>query len=218
MKERPILMSAPMVRAILAGAKTQTRRAMKQQPPEDHARLIVEHIYPTVIDRYGDEQPGAEVFGVTTEDGEWCLRCPYGAPGDRLWVRETWAWSGDAAVPEQWRVHDGEVWFRADPERSSPAIRWRPSIHMPRWASRITLEVTGVRVERLQDISTEDCASEGCQCSRGYWTREEAALATDVGRAILRGDYRIVWEQINGPGSWDSNPWVWCVSFRRLTT
>ena len=145
MKERPIIFSGSMVRAILDGRKTQTRRAVKvekgfaitnPEPPP--------HFYP----------------------------CPYGQPGDRLWVRET----------------------------------WKPSIHMPRWDSRLTLEIVSVRVERLQDISKEDAESEGVAIIE----------SVDHGKQSARGQFAIVWESINGHGSWALNPWVWVIEFKKL--
>ena len=181
MTARPILFSGPMVRALLAGTKTQTRRVAKPQP-----------------------------FWVNPGDGQPnpMPKCPYGVPGDTLWLRETWFQSEDSSM-----VH-----YRAD--NDDPYVtRWRPSIHMPRWASRITLEVTGVRVERLCAISEADAAAEGVtQCGDGGWHAE------DTGRDgsspcwdTASGSYRLLWESINGPGSWAANPWVWVVSFRRVT-
>lgn len=167
-RERPILFSSPMVRALIAGTKTQTRRVVK---------------------------------------GEWIV-CPYGGPGDRLWVRESHWWFKDEHDPVTGyyppKLTAEDVEYRADGER--PGRSWRPSIHMPRWASRITLEITGVRVERLQDISAEDCIAEGMQSRM----REHDAVCD------LRDQYRDLWEHINGPGSWDANPWVWVLEFRRL--
>jgi hypothetical protein len=193
MKKRPIIFGPPMVRAILAGAKTQTRRALKQV----HVRSAA--------------MPEPEWRSVHT-------LCPYGQPGDRLWVREAWAWSGDGAIPAFDRVRKGEVWFRADPERTSPGIRWRPSIHMPRWASRITLEVTAIRVERLQDISEADALAEGInpKWEPGCSGRLMDAFGGFSFRPAASA-YAELWEQINGPGAWDANPWVWVVEFKRVT-
>lgn len=189
MKERPILFSAPMVRAILDGTKTQTRRVVK--------------------DRHIDAAPPACFFQWLRE------RCTYGKPGDRLWVRETWQAFFDDEVPAD-RPRGPRhtmgiparpdrksfVFYRADGpgpvHRDGYAARWMPSIHMPRKYSRITLEVTGVRVERLQDISHADAMAEG--------------MALDD--AIY--DYSRLWEQINGTGSWDANPWVWVIEFQRV--
>lgn len=197
MKARPILFSGPMVRAILEGRKTQTRRVVKRQ---------------------GDMEfdPADPYFGpywlayATDADGEDAkVRCPYGVPGNRLWVRETYAWSGDSSIPEADRIASGEVWYRADGERGG-GIRWRPSIFMPRWASRILLEITGVRVERLLEISEADAQAEGIDL-KGFRSQTEGIAGREH-----RIHYRDLWESINGAGSWDANPWVWVVSFRRV--
>lgn len=187
MKERPILFSAPMVRAILEGRKTQTRR-------------IVKNVYRNncvTIKKPTKKRCGIEKHVLDASD-----LCPYGQRGDRLWVRETFAYTGI----------DGKViFYRAT---DSGSLNWRPSIHMPRRASRITLKITDVRVERLQDISGQDCAAEGVQF-RGI----------DDGPSIERGVgmwketkacYRQLWESINGVGSWDMNPWVWVISFEKV--
>ena len=223
MTDRPILFSAPMVRAILDGTKTQTRRIVKPQP-RDEWRPVVSHYYPTIIDRHGDEAPGQEVYGASDEvEGR---KCPYGQPGDRLWVRETWAahWMYNDVPPSAAQSERCDLrrtdnrWFAADGnggpsqhglEPDGLRGRWRPSIHMPRWASRITLEVTGVRVERLQDISEVDAQAEGCalECM--------TPTGDDSGSAIYGpGGYLALWEAINGAGAWDQNPWVWVVEFK----
>ena len=180
MKERPIIFSAPMVRAILSGAKTQTRRVVKPH----HMAMV-----------------GAEQFPILA-------LCPFGRPGDRLWVREQFA----CVRTQEMRY----VEYKADRSLSdfegydNPAGgRWRPSIHMPRWASRITLEVTGVRVERVQDISGMDAKREGVSVPAHI---PEDGADLDYAR---RG-FRRLWEEIHGPGSWDANPWVWAVKFKRL--
>lgn len=212
MKTRPILMSAPMVRAILAGTKTQTRRVVKPVPS-----TLVDGFYLP----FKDEPNNWHGFG-----GDliyWYGSCPYGQPGDRLWVRETWmpdppcdgtwgytAWAGSrigqiAAVPERFQ-HPAFCNYRASWLHGTDGLRWTPGIHMPRWASRITLEVTGVRVERLQDISEKDAWAEGCE---GY---DDDVTGGKSGYS----EFHDLWEQINGPESWAANPWVWCVSFRRL--
>ena len=217
MKERPILFSAPMVRALLAGTKSQTRRIVKPRPSEDICLPINAGLYhPTCVDRHGEEYPGTEVFGAWSDCGAWVVKCPYGQPGDRLWVRESFQplfaegfehgdgltdWGTGAGYAIRYVATDGATeWIDGDDEITS---RCKPSIHMPRWASRLTLEITGVRVERLQSISQEDAVAEG---------------VTDwmVGPTSPRDDYRGLWESINGPGSWELNPWVWVVSFRRL--
>lgn len=192
MSERPILFSAPMVRAILAGTKTQTRRVLKQAVGPSLS-VGIDDDAPGVAELswlYGDG-PGHEVHESVKR-----VPCPYGTPGDRLWVREAWA-------PHPDFPGTARAVFRADPECAHDVDRWRPSIHMPRAVSRITLEITGVRVERLQDISRGDAMAEGCpfpNMAQGDDPREW---------------YRDLWDQINGAGAWDANPWVWCVSFKR---
>lgn len=208
MSERPILFSAPMVRAILGGRKTQTRRIVKPQPPADCAPIRVGEFHPTVIDRWGDEAPGASIFGAYDLDGEWGVRCPYGQPGDLLWVREAWARDDeDGCVMYRADVGkggDADDWERGRVE-GAPRYRWRPSIHMPRWASRITLEIVAVRVERLNDISEADAEAEG-------------AGIPLVGHDddFCRWEFRALWESINDPGSWPANSWVWVIEFKRL--
>lgn len=202
MKERPILFNAPMVRALLAGTKTQTRRICKPQPYGNGFmvghELVCHNDYlpPSVM--LMDVGKGKNQY--TTSDAEgWESDCPYGAPGDSLWVRETFARYNIEAHRHDWA-------YAATPAADWPKDgRWRPSIHMPRAASRITLEVTGVRVERLQKISEADALAEGA--------RLHTDKDPDYGYA---GWYRALWESINGPESWAANPWVWVVEFKRL--
>lgn len=195
MKERPILFSAPMVRAILSGTKTQTRRAVKLTA-NGHVK-----------------EPGGHRRWHPADPDAW-LACPYSQPGDRLWVRETFRRDLD-------RLHSRKlIEYAADDEVRDagpsaafdfPDIGWRPSIHMPRWASRITLEITGVRVERLQDLSEADAQAEGCSLECMTPTGD------DSGSAIYGpGGYLALWESINGAGSWAVNPWVWVVDFKRI--
>lgn len=190
MKERPILFSAPMVRAILEGRKTQTRRILKPQPTWHNTNL------PTMIGN-------TAVFGVISDNYPQCdWKCPYGQPGDRLWVKETHLCTAA-----------DEVHFRADgnfPEGAAKMLGgWRPSIFMFRRFSRILLEITAVRVERLQDISDEDALAEGVH--RMDWEYENGECCETA-----RDAYAMLWDHINGAGSWDANPWVWCVSFKRI--
>ena len=239
MKERPILFSAPMVRAILAGTKTQTRRVVKGAP-EDWSPVQPQVYAPTIVDRHGFEQPGPDAFGAGDAQGQHWIRCPYGQPGDLLWVRETWGYRCSSST-QQSGLFMNTVGYRADDARQTfgpmpmdgvglPQQRdrapdeahekweaylnrywrqWRPSIHMPRWASRITLEVTDVKVERLQDISEADAIAEGTPGGHG-------AIPGYTYNATPTEHYKLLWESINGPGSWEANPWVWCVSFRRV--
>ena len=178
--ERPILFSAPMVRAILAGTKTQTRRTVKitHRTPGLAACLL------PVDPAWVRPKVAAEL-------------CPYGAPGDRLWVRETFG----TRIVNDWPNPVGPIIYRADGNWEHNPGRWHPSIHMARRWSRITLEITSIRVERLQEISEADCRAEG--------------LGDSVDRA--HHWYRVLWDQINGPGSWDASPWVWVIEFKRVT-
>jgi hypothetical protein len=217
-KERPILMSGPMVKAILEERKTQTRRVIKHQPPKEAGLGLTVNTYsePDYYQALFFRGPTVESTGM----GE-PVKCPYGKPGDRLWVRETFSYVTKAKSEVYDKVRpDGcpvEMYHQADWQHDFdfPA-NWTPSIFMPRWASRITLEVTNVRVERLQDITEADAIAEG------VYTNEQAieklGLPPDTklsGSCVDK--YRIVWESINGKKyPWASNPWVWCISFRRI--
>lgn len=201
MSEKPILFSAPMVRAILDGRKTQTRR-----------------ILTTDTDHTCDELAAK-------------LRCPYGAPGDRLWVREAFGLAPachdpEPGDPDDWHVihratcepHFEQPWRDEDGNEHRPP--WKPSIFMPRWASRITLEVTGVRVERLQDITEEDARAEGVNPSDAAVVFEDAGNGLNQRQDMAntaRGAFACLWDSINGKRApWASNPWLWVVSFRRV--
>jgi hypothetical protein len=195
MKARPILFNGPMIRALLAGSKTQTRRVVKPQPNSGPNGEMV---------CLGGEEWGL-LDGILS--GDW--RCPYGRPGDLLWCRETWA-----------HVHGitqrPAAIYRSDPmyDGCKPGDfpwQWRPSIHMPRWASRITLEITDVAVDQVQEISGIDARREGVSVPAHiphdgadlYWARRE---------------FRSLWDSINAARGfgWDANPWVWCLSFRLI--
>ena len=195
MKERPILFSAPMVRALLAGTKTQTRRIFKPERMTWDANGR----YTTHAMRGGELSiTGSGPF----KPSSWLHYCPYGQPGDRLWVRETFARIDGQTRP--WIETDYKATYtHGDRLGDTLGIkkRWTPSIHMPRHASRITLEVTGVRVERLQDISEADAIAEGVYT-------DPACPAYDA--------YTQLWDEINGLGSWEANPWVWVVGFHRI--
>lgn len=197
MQLRPILFSAPMVRAILDGRKTQTRRVVKPQP------VYKDGLGLDWFNRKG-EWIGFTGQAVSHGYSTDAYRCPYGQPGDRLWVRETWAVRGLAwgMKPSQAaKIASPAAWRYAADDTTGWQHGWKPSIHMPRAASRITLEITGVRVERLQEIKTGDCWAEGIPAS------------PDVNPWHEYGD---LWESINGPGSWNANPWVWVVEFKRV--
>lgn len=191
MRERPILFSAPMVSAILDDRKTKTRRAVRG--------IALDWLAPGMFTPEFVADPGNHL-------------CPYGVPGDRLWVRETlkrapnlWTYAADGALVD---------W----PARHALAGKTRDtivSIHMPREASRITLQITDVRVERLNDISEADALAEGLQwIVPGKWAVDHLLpIIGDDPRQV----YRELWEHINGPGSWDANPWVWAITFERVS-
>lgn len=213
MKERPILFQGPLVRAILEDRKTQTRRTLNPQPTDD-----------------------------TTGSGSWfwkkqaiCshrwpegLISPYGVPGDHLWVREAWQ-----PVHDDFSIRytaDGETryagaaqanWFADDYKKEKMRERGRPSIHMPRWASRLTLAIEEVRVQRLQDITEEDAKAEGAELKilKTDLTPEEIALIDWPlwePEKPYKSYFSLLWESINGFGSWKDNPWVWAITFKRL--
>lgn len=224
MKERPILFSPPMVRAILEDRKTQTRRAVRKQFAPDAEPAEVPATSPEGWQISGHSGLWWDDAGACFDDA---IRCPYGQPGDRLWVRETW----------QGPLVDDFESYLADPDKfkkpefceyaadGGPAPefvtlddeleqRWRPSIHMPRWASRILLEVVSLRVERLADISKDDAMAEGIvlQPDGGFGLAD----STHYNFSDPTDSYCSLWESINGDGSWLLNPWVWVVEFKRL--
>lgn len=200
MKERPIIFSAPMVRGILDDRKTQTRRIAK------------------VTSDGCKEGSITPLAGFVPRSIEHHISyCPYGKPGDRLWVRETFCYHDDLAI----------YLYKADCDSS---VRWKPSIHMPRSASRILLEITCVRVERLQDISEDDAIAEGLKAitkdgrtikygipdSDGYPGNDNHGWHWCDWNVSPVVAYKRLWESINGHGSWDLNPWVWVVEFKLL--
>ena len=202
MKEKPILFSGPMIRAILANTKTQMRRIFKP----DRMTWDANGRYTTYAMRGGELSiTGSGPF----KPSSWLHYCPYGQPGgDRLYVRETWAAPhAYDHLPPRLIPQDARIHYAATEDRGG--LLWRPSIHMPRHASRITLEVTGVRVERLQDIDLADALAEGIS--------DTGALILDSAGNEQGGpiaEYAVLWDQINGDGSWESNPWVWVVEFK----
>ena len=205
MSYHPILFSALMVRAILDGSKTMTRRVMKIQPP-DASYQLAQCMSTTGRKRDEGRLHWLKCEGVRVIDGAGAyFDCPYGHPGDRLWVRETF-------VPHLCFGLDEEIiHYRADSESCSidgtTLKRWKPSIFMPRWASRITLEVVSVRVERVQDITHEDAIREGC---KPHPLQDSQTV---------NGDFETLWDSINAKRGlgWSQNPWVWVVEFRRIT-
>lgn len=231
MKERPILFSAPMVRAILEGRKTQTRRAIRKQFAPDAEPAEVASTSPEGWQISGHSGLWWDDAGACIDDA---IRCPYGQPGDRLWVRETWQGpllgtagdykafnaGGQKAIqkPECCVYRATDTLNAVDDDGKE--LGWRPSIHMPRWASRILLEIVSVRVERLQDISEADAIAEGIERVGEGWQRFHCDPDAPVGQPFTMNPvlaYRGLWESINGPSSWDANPWVWIVEFKRVT-
>lgn len=198
MKTRPIPFSGPMVRAVLDGSKTQTRRIVKpwQAPSTPN----------------GKPRPVPADLAYLSDFTCYRTTCPYGAPGDQLWVREAWRTDPrfDHLPPSKIR-RDAPVQYEAGPYPDVLGGRLRPGMFMPRWAPRITLEVTGVRVERLQACSEGDALAEGITLEGGMFRN-----GSDVEFDTARDAYAALWESINGPGSWDANPWVWVVEFRRV--
>lgn len=229
MKERPILFSASMVRALLDGSKTQTRRT-----------ITVPH-----RGAFALRDDGSGWWPYQSDDGEsvlcndgneYPMSCPHGAPGDRLWARETWrlwesgSWCGSEpldpdVVTGSLTAYDPEwlktrpLEYRADGGDSDGP--WRPGIFMPRWASRITLEVTDVRVQRLQEIDELDSLAEGIpevpRCGCDVCRMTSGMCTADAGEQVRQ--YADLWDHINGkrPGCrWDDNPWVWAITFKRV--
>lgn len=246
MKERPILMSAPMVLATLDDRKTITRRICKAKTQAQADRIG----HAIMLDMMGKDNG-------THERAEWeAIGCPYGKPGDRLWVKETWRTDIEYDPYPPTKI-DGEasvIWtadgqHRLNHDHAKGTHKWgrtRVSIHMPRWASRITLEIVSTRVERLWDISPNNCWAEGIGikgrplqslsllCSI-YPLTNIHALSEDDGSLFTfggdeqqsteyqkviyttpRGVFAYLWESINGPQSWKANPFVWVVEFRRI--
>lgn len=237
MVERPVIFNGEMVRAILAGRKTQTRRVMKQQPPEGWcpvnsrgvADLVARTYTKGVVDRHGCLQAGPEVYGVADET--WGAVSPFGKPGDRLWVRETHREVGysECGCSDHCECQKGGYAYRADGFDGEE--KWTPSIHMSRYAARILLEITSVRTERLNDISHEDAEMEGIHhevwdqtvVARNYSTKNDFFQFWDEDLPhyvemdeLYRASFRSLWQSIYGQESWDSNPWVWVVEFKQV--
>lgn len=223
MKERPIIFSAPMVRAILEGRKSQTRRLVTPQPRECAAEPYEYRVAKVALMPPRATGEYEELWFARGDDLIGPLpRCPYGVPGDRLWVRETYS-HGPVFNADQ--DYSTRLRYRAN-EWDSPlpdGQKWRPAIHMPRWASRITLEVTDVRVQRLQDISEDDAAAEGLELLRnvprvGDIYRARSGNGDDLCDARLASRaFAWLWDEINGKRApWESNPWVWAITFAPL--
>lgn len=209
MKERPILFSGEMVKALLDGRKTQTRRVIKPQP--EHITGVGRF---ADIDFYGWQKSKSEFYdSIHTNFADYC---PYGQPGDQLWVRENCAigFTDEAELACDYFADGERRWFERTIYNDSDRA-WltyindgrRPSIHMPRWASRITLEITGIRVERLQEISDDDAEREGF-----------IYYGETLAEPIPTDKFQDYWDKLNAKRgySWESNPWVWCITFRRM--
>ena len=234
MKERPILFKAEMVRALLDGSKTQTRRICKPAEKASLSRVI-----PAYKSDDGEQRPPYITPGwFGDEEGNVLFYSPYGQTGDRLWVKETHLYVGPGSgsdLPDYVAEARNPVnhtpdncWYRADGDDAT--VIWKPSIHMFRGLSRITLEITGVRVERLNDISEEDAKAEGLKGitkdgklvkygipdADGYPGTDDIGWPWEDWRISPVDAYRRLWESINGSGSWDANPWVWVVEFKRV--
>ena len=219
MKERPILYSTPMVQAKLAGRKTQTRRVIKEALEYDSNFNVVKisEEHKDGIDRY--EMRFGHIYSTKF------FKCPYGNPGDILWGRETWSWDGQTKWSDAMPI--GLWWYKADaPDGYSP--RWKPSIHMPKIAGRIWERIKSIRVERLQEINASDkwsdCVAEGI-LSRPYDEKDPSIgsifydyLRKKYDCLLPQTSYRTLWESINGPGSWELNPWVWVLTTEILST
>jgi hypothetical protein len=199
--ERPILFTGPMVRAILEGRKTQTRRVIKPQPADD----IKPHKFP-------NPNVAGWLSSLKHANGSTTAHyCPYGQPGNRLWVRETWE-ANDVDIE---RKDKSAIEYRAT-SFVETLDGWKPSIHMPRWASRILLDVVSVRVERVQDMSFNDWVADFAPS----FVEQENARATFVGADNQRKMASEFWDSINAKRgfSWESNPWVWVVEFKQIET
>lgn len=268
MKERPILFTGPNVLRILAGTKTQTRRPVRRQPRGNHYFQSMWGTSPGPNPvSFGEVGLYREVGPDYPDDDSDNIRCPYGVPGDQLWVRETWTALGEFDDESRWwhevaRVFRGpkfveylnykaddalvhraltsddarfpwesrqSTWHPSEDPELFDRRKWQPSIFMPRWASRVQLEVTRVRVERLKDLTEEDALAEGIEppperypsWGMGGGTDAEARAQDDwirkYGRTPLQTAYFNSWDKLNPGYPSSSNPWVWAITFRRLS-
>ena len=234
MTERGMIFNGEMVRAILDGRKTQTRREVKLNldisclaTTYDWATSLAANHYQGLTEEQIQQKAESlrgVIHPVILDNGQMVsIICPHGKPRDRIWVRETFC-------PVDDTQYGGEKWVdsRATPkfEASHPAgwdsapndaeaLKWRPSIHMPRWASRILLEITDVRVERLNAINEHDAQAEGVAKLRGgFWKHYQPGWTQH--QLSARGSFVTLWKSIYGDESWNSNPWVWVISFERI--
>lgn len=195
MKERPIIFTSEMVRAILKGIKTQTRRVIKPQPDKDTYEIV-----PSTLPHLGDLWDWHRKDGKIPLNPVAC-RCLYGLSGDRLWVRESFYTDGSLQAEH----HISKLLYKAE-EIDKLAVdyckmKFKPALFMPRWASRITLKITNIRVERLQEISPEECNKEGIE-----------------GILSAKDSFFDLWNSINKTHPWETNPWVWVISFKRVNS
>lgn len=219
MKERPILFSGPMVRAIREDRKTMTRRVIKEFPITGYrwGGWILESSNQKEKGMATIVPEGNDPYNYT---GSIKKRCPHGNPGDRLWIRE--AFVADEYMGCRYKA-DGKQFLIINGEKTEKEFvvkKWTPSIYMPRWASRTTIEITKIRVERLRDITEEDALNEGIiRNADGFFLASDDPKAHHFLRQphlTAKGAFRTLWESINGHGSWDANPWVWVEEFKRV--
>jgi len=233
MKERPILFNGEMVRAILDGRKTQTRRVCKLT--EDGQLVIWKSESVTQCTRLRDDGPYWSPYGgspyVPMPKSEYAQGCPYGQPGDELWVRERFC-AIDLGMPtrtdilpvrSRYDLNEIGLLYHADERCHITEYKWKPSIHMPRWASRIQLRIKDVRVERVQEITEADARAEGCQFDGHYFSQD--GHASRGSRTAVQW-FAKLWDSINANRkdkggnllhySWADNPWVWVVGFEKI--
>ncbi len=228
MKERPILFSAPMVRAILDGKKTQTRRVVKVMPEckcSSELKHQPKHAAPYFDSYCGEKKTEANPRGMSAVWNWWTrddrpdtlseIKCPYGQPGDQLWVREVWRCFGGREY--EYQQEKGSIIYRCDVNPSDDVAEWRPSIFMPRWASRINLLIKSIRVERLNDISEADAKAEGVEpffsIHESIGRDQTMTTGERISDCEHRASFACLWDDINGDNSWQQNPWVWVVEF-----
>ena len=207
MKEHPILFSTEMVQAILEVHKVQTRRIIKPQP--------IKNVTTVLQSKLGDEWKWytSPLALVRLSYGKW-FKCPYGKVGDRLWVREGifeydgWAW---------YQADDIPVWANKQAKRWEHKSKTLSARFMPRWASRITLEITDIRVERLQEITEEDAIAEGVAPKLGKYITVTDETILKIKKSEALNNFKELWDSINGKKhSWESNPWVWVIEFKKI--
>ena len=187
MKERPILFTPEHAQKVLVGTKTQTRRIVKRNAS-------------------GRVQAVGSPKNWHLDDPDAVLACPYGAVGDRLWIKEAWAWPGEELFMHKGCPADAETVEKWKQDKNAPPVKWKPSLYMPRWACRTVVELTEVRVERVWEISERDAIAEGVQpCGHTSFHVDEHTCS-----------FRLLWETIHGKGSWALNPWVWALTFKKV--